>query len=225
MRLELNLRYQFFLDARDYVKYALLEDLMEHLRLGQLTLIWMLTPDVGNTHGSRRPKLDSERPVLNAFFERRPRPELRDVKAHFEGLGYPCTSYGDRPTDYLTRSNRQTYFKSIDDALLKDALVFLDPDNGVEPRGGASPLHVKLDELSALWNRMNDQSVLVIYQHKPRVTGDVFWPEVASRTGEALENEVLVLPFKDVGFLVAARRDLRETLRQEGHRLHDEVIS
>lgn len=214
------MRYQFFLDARDYVKYALLDDLMKQLDLSQLTLIWMLTPDVGNTHGSRRPRFDPNRSALNAFFQRDPRPNLWDVKEYFDDRGYHCTSYGDRPDGYITRANREEYFKLVDDALLKDALVFLDPDNGVEPRGGASPLHLKLDELSRLWTRMDGRSILLVYQHKPRVAADVFWPDVANRTAEALGNEVLVLPFKDVGFLVAARRDLRDLLTEEGHQLH-----
>lgn len=218
------MRYQFFLDARDYVKFALLEDLMRQLSLGQLTLVWMLTPDVGNTHGSRRPKFDPRRPALNSFFQRHPKPNLWDVRELFEARGYRCSSYGDRPDTYFTRTNREAYFSAIDDELLRNALVFLDPDNGVEPRGGPSPLHVRLDELRELWNRMDDQSVLVIYQHKPRVAADVFWPDVAKRTNEALENEVLVLPFKDVGFLVAARRDLRETLRSDGHHIHDTLM-
>lgn len=215
------MRYQFFLDARDYVKYALLDDLMKQLSLRQLTLIWMLTPDVGNTHGSRRPKFDADRPALNEFFQQDPRPSLWDVQRYFIQRGYHCTSYRDRPDGYITRANREEYFSSISDDLLEDALVFLDPDNGVEPRGGASPLHVKLEELQHLWRRMDDQSVLVIYQHKPRVAAEVFWSDVADRTAEALGNEVLALPFKDVGFLVAGRRDLRDVLEREGHQMHE----
>lgn len=141
------MRYQFFLDARDYVKYALLDDLMDQLRLKQLTLIWMLTPDVGTTHGSRRPKFDPDRPELSAFFQQVPRPHLWQVKDYFTKRGYLCTSYGDRDDSYFTRANRETYFNSIDDKDLINALVFLDPDNGIEPRGGATPLHVRLDEL------------------------------------------------------------------------------
>lgn len=215
------MRYQFFLDARDYVKYALLDDLMSQLELRQLTLVWMLTPDVGNTHGSRRPKFDPDRPALNEFFQQDPRPTLSDVQTYSIQRGYQCTSYRDQPDGYITRSNREEYFSSIRDELLKDALVFLDPDNGIEPRGGATPLHIKLEELQDLWRRMDDRSVLVIYQHKPRVPADVFWPDVVARTTEALGNEVLVLPFKDVGFLVAARRGLRDVLVREGHQLHE----
>lgn len=215
------MRYQFFLDARDYVKYALLDDLMSQLDLDQLTLIWMLTPDVGNTHGSRRPKFDPDRPALNGFFQREPRPHLWDVKEYFATRGYLCTSYGDRPDTYITQANRTDYFSSIEDSILSDALVFLDPDNGVEPRGGASPLHIRLDELRGLWNRMGDNSVLMIYQHKPRVAGDVFWPDVAKRTSQVLGTRVLVLPFKDVGFLVASRRDLSAFLKTKGHHVHE----
>lgn len=215
------MRYQFFLDARDYVKYALLDDLMSQLGLRRLTLVWMLTPDVGNTHGSRRPKFESNRPELNTFFGRQPRPNLWDVRSYFTQRGHICNSYGDRPNNYLTSANRHTYFASIADGLLDDAVVFLDPDNGVEPRSGSSPLHIRLDELRILWGRMTEKSVLVIYQHKPRVAGNLFWPDVTSRVGDALMTEVLALPFGDVGFLLASRRDLRDLLRRAGHRWHE----
>jgi hypothetical protein len=214
------MRYRFFLDARDYVKYALLDDLMAQFDLRQLTLIWMLTPDVGNTHGSRRPKFDEERALLNAFFQRSPRPDLWEVQQYFEQRGYACSSVGDREDAYITRETRAGYFDAIDDELLGDAVVFIDPDNGVEPRSGASTFHVRLEELQIIWDRMNDRSLLVIYQHKPRVAGDVFWPDVSTRVCEALGEDVNALTFGDVGFLVAGRRDVREVLRREGHGLH-----
>lgn len=93
------MRYQFFLDARGYVKYALLGDLMAQLGLSQLTILWMLTPDVENTHGSRRPRFNERRTQLNAFFRQTPRPNLWDVKDHFNECGYACNSYGDGPSD------------------------------------------------------------------------------------------------------------------------------
>jgi hypothetical protein len=215
------MRYQFFLDARDYVKYALLDDLMAQLNLGQLTIVWMLTPDVGNTHGSRRPKFDESRSDLNLFFQQVPRPNLRDVKDYFSRRGYVCNSYGDRSDAYITRASRDAYFRSIESGLLKDALVFLDPDNGVEPRSGATPFHVRLNELRDLWNRMGRESVLVIYQHLPRKKADVFWPDVSQRVAAALDGNVIALPFGDVGFLFASRRELREILKTEGQHIHE----
>lgn len=213
------MRYQFFLDARDYVKYALLDDLMKQLTLSKLTLIWMLTPDVGNTHGSVQPRLDEKRPALNEFFTREPRPQLTDVRSYFELRGYDCVSYGDTPDQYLTRKGRSEYFAELKTSWLKDALVFLDPDNGVEPPSGASILHVRLNELSDLWSRMSDESILVIYQHKPRVSADVFWPDVTRRVATSLDAQVNALTFKAVGFLVVSRGDLKDMLAKEGHLL------
>lgn len=213
------MRYQFFLDARDYVKYALLEDLMNQLRLRQLTLIWMLTPDVGNTHGSIQPRFDKERRALNEFFNQTPRPQLTDVQTYYESQGFRCLSYGDTPEFYITKEARTDYFSGIQDSHLQDALVFLDPDNGVEPRSGASILHVRLEELSDLWSRMNDESILVVYQHKPRVPSDVFWPDVTDRVAAALDAQVNALTFKAVGFLIISRNHLRGLPTTEGHLL------
>jgi len=215
------LRYQFFLDARDYVKYGLLDDLMSQLGLSRLTLIWMLTADLDNKHGNRPPRFDNNRPELNAFFQRVPRPNLWDVRDYFVQRGFTCSSYGDRPSNFVTSANRESYFASIADELLDDALVFLDPDNGVEPRSGSSALHVRLDELRILWTRMSQNGVLVIYQHKPRVQGNVFWPDVTERVSDSLRARVLALSFGDVGFLVASASDMRDSLQRAGHPLHE----
>jgi len=216
-------RYQFFLDARDYVKYGLLDDLMSRLGLLRLTFIWMLTQDIDNAHGNRAPHFDDNRPELNAFFQRTPRPHLWEVQDYFAQRGLICSSYGDRPSNYFTSANRQSYFASIEDNLLEDALVFLDPDNGVEPRSGSSALHVRLDELRMLWNRMNQNAILVIYQHKPRVLGDVFWPDVTQRASDSLKTPVIALPFGDIGFLVASTSDLRNRLQRAGLLRHQRV--
>lgn len=213
------MRYQFFLDARDYVKYALLDDLISQLGLDQLTLIWMLTPDVGNTHGNVQPRFDESRSALNEFFTRAPRPQLTDVQNYYASRGVRCTSYGDTPEHYFTQKRRSEYFAGVETTNLQDAVVFLDPDNGVEPQSGASILHVRLKELSDLWSRMSDGGILVVYQHKPRVASDVFWPDVTGRVAAALDAQVNALTFKAVGFLVISRGDLKDLLTKEGHLL------
>ncbi|MFN2638044.1 MAG: hypothetical protein ABR585_13550 [Gemmatimonadaceae bacterium] len=114
----------------------------------------------------------------------------------------------------MTRTNRSTYFASIPASALTSALVFIDPDNGLEPRSGATTAHVRLEELLALWKRMSSGSVLLVYQHKPRVREAEFWPDAARRLAACLGTPIGWVPFGDVGFLLAARNGRLEYLAE-----------
>jgi len=43
-------------------------------------------------------------------------------------------------------------------------IVFLDPDTGIEPRKAGST-HVKAAEITRIWNKLNRNDWLVLYQH------------------------------------------------------------
>lgn len=107
------MREQFFLDARDYNKYSLLEDLASGPPRRSLTLIWMLTPDQGNGHGQRRPRFDPSRRRLNEFFTQSSRPRLGRVRLYFEAGGISCVSYGESAEFYLEAKDRDAYFRNI----------------------------------------------------------------------------------------------------------------
>jgi len=49
-------------------------------------------------------------------------------------------------------------------------IIFLDPDTGLEPRGGhPNWKHVLEGELEMIWNSLSDEDVLVFYQHQPHI--------------------------------------------------------
>jgi hypothetical protein len=76
-------------------------------------------------------------------------------------------SDGSPQKDYFSHDERNAYFSNIPGHLLKSALVFVDPDNGLEVKN-SSDKHILYSEVNALLARMSDDSILMIYQHFPR---------------------------------------------------------
>jgi len=89
----------------------------------------------------------------------------------------------------LLNQNRAAYFKEIAKENLDDAVVFLDPDNGLEVKStgdGNGDKYVRSDEVELIYSRMGENSVLVIYQHLPRLHRKLFLYSTFSRQVEKL---------------------------------------
>ena len=155
------MRNQYFGDERDFHKYSLLLDLVAHY--SQLTNIVMMTPDDSSKEGRKRNFLPGDRPDLYEFLKTNR--EVKSLCNFFGGRDFAYHHY-DRPFAHESRGN---YFSSIPINWLHDAVVFLDPDVGVEDdraytkRKGFDK-YVLYPEIMALWERMKD-SCLVVYQH------------------------------------------------------------
>jgi hypothetical protein len=127
----------------------------------------------------------------------------------FEELFPGCFHLFSPQEEYSTKIAEE-YFRSVIDRLKElqrkqKVLVFIDPDTGIEPRGGAKNEHLRCRDLHAVWNALQTGDKLMIYQHAPRVgnwkqhlkeyVADVLKPEPVS---EPYFNEKLA---KDACFL------------------------
>jgi hypothetical protein len=105
---------------------------------------------------------------------------VRRLADYFQvgGHGFEYFPYGEAlDAGEFCDGTRAAYFTGIPDSALASALVFLDPDNGIEPgapTGRNSHKYVKLSELKSLYDRMDRKSVLAVYQHLPRIHRRVF---------------------------------------------------
>jgi hypothetical protein len=154
------MRNQYFGDERDYHKYSLLLDLA--VGYSQLTNVIMLTPDDSTGEGRKRNYPAGERPDLHEFLQTSS--GVGALRTFFRGRGFSYHHY-DRPFTL----DRERYFSAISSGWLRDAVVFLDPDTGMEDnrayaRRSGPTKYVFYDEVAALWSRMKD-SCLVVYQH------------------------------------------------------------
>jgi hypothetical protein len=106
------------------------------------------------------------------------------------------------------------YFRSIPARFLQSALVFVDPDNGLEPASGAGSAHLRYEEAGALYSRLTGPSILVIYQHLPRRSPAVFWPEVGSKVAREFQTTAYYVAERDVALYIVATPEV------EGEQLH-----
>lgn len=71
--------------------------------------------------------------------------------------------------DTFSHENRVNYFTKVFEKFPADSLIFLDPDTGLEVKNPTQK-HLLFDEVKKIYDRMDNRSILMIYQHLPRVT-------------------------------------------------------
>jgi hypothetical protein len=88
-----------------------------------------------------------------------------------------------------SKKGRQEYFSALGDFIRSVTpeqphrlILFIDPDNGIEPPGGAQGKHVARAELAVLGKSLKTGDLLVLYQHH-RI-GDSNWLSDACRAFE-----------------------------------------
>ena len=180
------MKHQYFGDVNDYRKYGLLRVLKAESGL-KLAVCWMLTPNDRRSDGQRTDYLrqaekwrrfDSD--LFDTLAEAVPRGRhLRFVEQR-QIVGESTFIDFMVPDD---RSQREGYFRDVQRAFEGSALVFFDPDNGIEvpscPLGRKnSSKYVGWNELSATYQ--SGKSVLV-YQHFPRRKREAFVGTIANQ--------------------------------------------
>lgn len=212
------MKNQYFGDRRDYFKYDVLEQLATDVNdLQQLTCLWMLTPPDGTGQGHVPFVPDPELPQLTAFFRAKLRwseptqPRVGDMAVYFEGRPFRFFSYRDDRDDFGP-ATRSEYFDSVPDEALQRAVVFFDPDNGMEP-GRATEKHLRFEELGGVLARMDRNSVAVVFQYSRRV-GD-FWTVMARQLVDRLHRRLAYIADPTLAFYVLASSEHRRDEARE----------
>jgi hypothetical protein len=186
------MKEQYVGDISDYRKYALLRALAGPGGL-KPRVCWMLTPPDQRADGNKVQYL--KRPekwrgydsplfdLLKSVVDDQPSERLREIEQSgiVPGAGY----FNDILPDDLT--GRRRYFIDAAKKLSVAALVFFDPDNGLEvpsnPKGRKGPSkYLYFDEVAGTYSA--GHSVL-IYQHFAREERDAY----VARLGERLRQQ------------------------------------
>lgn len=166
------MRNQFFGDFNDYWKYGFLRALASQgLRVG---VCWMLTPDDG-AHGEKRQYL--AKPAEWRQYD----PDLYDILQKLNEPTTPrsvqlCAEHSIIPTatyfsETVPHSGRDAFLDRALSALQACAIVFFDPDNGIEVESVShgswkAMKYVFWSELKEAYSRGHS---LVVYQHIQQV--------------------------------------------------------
>ena len=178
-------------DVRDLFKYDLIERIIQGIpELHSFSFILMLTQDNDNTDGRKRDydkakagnqneelkkcleQYGSEIDECQAQFNQQIEEHISfyRIEEHFTSRDIQVRLYGKGL--YFRNDQRVKYFDDITQDYLCHSLVFVDPDNGLKA-DNPTPKHILYSEVRSLLSRLDD-SVLMIYQHFPRLKHDEF---------------------------------------------------
>jgi hypothetical protein len=167
---------QYFGDNKDLFKYDLVWKIMKASPVTHFTFVPMLTKPDKTKHGrkSNRNHASTPNKELMNFLDDCINKGCKDIKQivpFFQQRGINMTIYGK--DGYFSHQKRQSYFAGIENGLLSRALILIDPDNGLEVKNSGEK-HVLYSEVKGLYERMDEDSILMIYQYFPRVSHQQF---------------------------------------------------
>ena len=188
------MKNQYFGDKRDFFKYDLAIELCERIPLKQLTFIPMLTENDGTEEGKfTNYDCKSMREDLYVFLQncvKNGKRNIKELKKYFNNITFiKYTPYGENII--FTHEGRKAYFRDIPQDALKDSVILIDPDNGIEIKSmgkGNGHKYIKFSEIKSLWEKMSDNSILVIFQFMPRVTRKEYFNRMWCALKEKLEG-------------------------------------
>lgn len=168
------MKNQFFGDNKDLFTYDLIYHIMQSGLVNHFTFIPMLTGNNKKGHGAKynrgKVKVGTRNKELMSFLDRCVRENKRDIRqleSFFAGYRIKMTIYSGED-GYFSHRQRWEYFAQIGDELLSKSLIFVDPDVGLEVTHSGEE-HLLYDEVKSLYERMDEDSILMLFQHFPRV--------------------------------------------------------
>jgi len=201
------LKNQYFGDIRDLFKYDLVTELIENIAaLDQFTFVPMLTEDDGKGDGGKidygKAKAGTTNAELASILKEcihENRRNIHEIKRYFAVKDIKIIIHNEG--EYLYQKTRHLYFNAIEDKFLKRSLVFLDPDNGMEIDKSKNK-HVLYREIKDLYERMDDQSLLMIYQHFAREPHDMYLKRRSEDLHQLLGSEPIYIHDSEITFFL-----------------------
>lgn len=166
---------KYFGDSRDYFKYDLIAFLLDNGSLQNYAFIPMLTSNRIDKEGNKKSKyIDGKSKKLLEFINRSNSKDLGHWEKFLKPYVVQYKTIHPINKTFFSDATREAYWSKFE-AISKtaNALVFIDPDTGLET---GKPAYLKKqgrekyimnNELAGLFNNLDNGSVLMIYQHLP----------------------------------------------------------
>jgi len=208
----------YFGDTRDLFKFDLVRHMMKaDPSFDSFTFIPMLTGTDAGARGKKSTKTDltkakksgkagSQNQELVAQMERLQEIEddldyFQHILGYFEREQILAHIIADQT---FTHKDRSQYFSNILSKIPKKSLIFLDPDTGLE-ESRPTEKHLLFAEVRQIADRMDNRSVLMIYQHFPRVKHDEYVRERCSQLNELTGIDPLTITDNEIIFFLLAK--------------------
>ncbi len=207
------MKNKYFGDKRDLFKYDLILKIIQGVDLiHRFLFIPMLTSDDDSSDGNKTDYTNARAGVQNkeliAYLRsclNENRRNIEQIEPYFKLKGIKAYIY----RALFINENRKNYFESLKlkRKFFSNSLIFVDPDNGLEILCSREK-HFLYREAKDIYNYMDENSILMIYQHFPRNEGHK--KNLCRRTNE-LENLTGDLPIyisdNEIVFFLLAKND------------------
>jgi len=165
---------KFFGDPKDLFKYDLITDILKnfHGKIDRLVIVPMLTayyPRFRGNPGCRNKNL------IECFRRFRTKEDVDNyyatLKEYFkelkESIGTKKVRVRIEKDEAFSQATRSEYFSGIFEHFPQGCLLFIDPDIGIKENNYTAK-HLSFTELKRIWDQLDNESVLMIYQHFQR---------------------------------------------------------
>ena len=167
------MKNKYFGDIRDLFKYDLILRITQGMiSIHRFLFIPMLTSDDNNSDGRKtdytKAKAGTQNKSLMSYLKDcvdRNRRNITEIEPYFESNGVEIYIH----KELFVHKNRKDYFSrvKIKKEFFSNSLVFIDPDIGLEIQQ-AKDKHFFYREAKDIYDYMDENSILMIYQHIPR---------------------------------------------------------
>ena len=170
------MKNQFFGDNRDLFKYDLIQHIIQGIKeIDKFSFVPMLTRNSG-THGNQVERQKAKAGKYNynlinyldkCILENRR--NITEIIKYYKQIGISTFIY--RESTYFVKSLRRDYFNSIPESFLKNSLILVYPDNILQVKKSKEEHFLYID-IKKLYDSMNDNASLMIFQYFPRECHD-----------------------------------------------------
>ncbi|MDO9323542.1 MAG: hypothetical protein Q7T80_01140 [Methanoregula sp.] len=104
----------------------------------------------------------------------------------------------------FTHKEREKYFSRVFENFPKKALVFLDPDIGLE-ESKPDQRHLLFDEVKMIYDHLDAGSILLIYQHFPRKVHEDYIRQRCSQLSELTGSSPFTITDNEIIFFLCTK--------------------
>lgn len=163
------MKRQYLGDSKDSFKWDYHDYLMSELKYPLLNVILMMTPDDSGSDGKSHPTLFPARNEIIEFCQNLQKyRDIEQIRTLPQNTGSSYIVRLHRDASHVTKNNRNETFSGIDSK--QDQIVFLDPDNGLEPKRFFTEKHVRYSELTQILEQLTPESIITVFQHFRRIS-------------------------------------------------------
>ncbi|MCG2722725.1 MAG: hypothetical protein L6290_12050 [Thermodesulfovibrionales bacterium] len=162
------MKLQYLGDSKDSFKWDYHDYLTSALGFDLLNILLMMTLDDTTNEGKTKPDWFPARKEIIQFCNAlRTERDLFMIKSLPTKTGASYKLNLHKPENYISRNDRNSYWNGLPNHC--DQVVFLDPDNGIEPEKKYNEKHVRYSEILSMLKQISNNSVISVFQHFRRI--------------------------------------------------------